>query len=559
MNLFKISFCGGKVVAIMILLLFPMQVSGQNKDIFQMISNYDSVGVKQVIESDPALVNAQSKSGLTPLLYAVAVGNYEISKLLIEHGALTRVADKNLRAPIHYANWNNDKEIIELLIANGAVIDTRAIGGATPLIHSSLSNKFDMSKFLIEKGADINIQCNSLTTPLYFAVLNNNMEYFDFLNNAGADIDVPDYVDRTPLYVAVRDGNKPMAEKLLQSGADAFIKDKFLNRSLLHIAAIEGHTDVVEYLIKVGIDVNEKDKSGNTPIYYAAEYGNYSTLEMLIKNGADKQPAPNPKESIIRNELKLGEAGIVKLQNGGWGINTKNRFFTFAYSEIGAAPTDKSILNGHITNEEFINTKQLVVVDHDFHSLDNPFSINGYTPLPAMQNTNPNILYAYNYRHEGRYIKQELKNVRYLKPNEKLDFDGMKIEILPAYGANLCYIIDVDELIIVWLTGICDNYLSYKKDVTVIDELIKRNIKPDILLLGSPAGIGPEIAQGIREAYLESEKLNAKAVFALGPEPVERKINYQINRRRKNITNFYCSDNPGDVFKLTIDGKVVKQ
>lgn len=553
------NFIISRTFLILSVILSPILLHGQQVDIYKLISDFNTTSVKAVVENDPSLLNVTGRNGLTPLMYSVAINNYEIAKLLIEKGALVRVGDNNLRAPIHYATWNNDKRMIELLLANGAVIDTRAIGGATPLIHSSLSNRLDMCKFLVEKGADINIQCNSLTTPLYFAVLNNNMEYFDYLNEAGADIDVPDYVDRTPLYVAVRDGNKPMIEKLVQSGADVFNKDKFLQRSLLHIAAIEGHNDVAEYLILLGLNANEKDQSGSTPIYYAAKYGSHSTVDMLIKNGADKKEALNLKESKIRNDIKAGEAEIIKLQNGGWGINTKSGFLTFAYSQIGATPVDKSILNGHITGKDFNNGKPLVVIDHDFHSLSNPFSLDGYNPLPALQKTNENISYVFNYRHEGRYSQSELKNAHYLKPGEHVDLDGVKIEIMPAYGANLCYKIDVDKLTIVWLTGICDNYLSFKKDTTIIDELIKRNIRPDIMLLGSPAGIGPEIAHGIREAYLETEKLNSKAVFALGPEPVERKIEYQINRRRKNVTNFFCSDNPGDVFKFTAGGKVNKE
>ncbi|MBN1350757.1 hypothetical protein JXJ21_15170 [candidate division KSB1 bacterium] len=80
--------------------------------------------------------------------------------------------------------------------------------------------------------------------------------------------------------------------------------------------------------------------------------------------------------------------------------------------------------------------------------------------------------------------------------------------------------------------------------------MISRKIKPATLLLGSPEGLGPEIAHGIRETYTEALKLEPREVAAFGHEGLERKVKYQLQRKKAAIDNFLCADNPGDRFSI---------
>lgn len=537
-----------KPILIIILILLA-SVTTRAQDIFELIRSGDLIKVTDTIDANPKLINSVNSNGMTPLCFAIAMNNIEMVKMLLEEGSLVRIGDNNLRAPIHFANWNKNRSMIELLLANGAVIDTRAIGAATPLIHASLSNDFEMSQFLIEKGADIHIQCNSLTTPLYFAVMNNNPDYLNYLIAAGAEIDVPDFLDRTPLFIAVRDGNRIIVEQLFRNGADLFRKDKFLKRSLLHIASIEGHNDVVEFLIQHGLDINEPDGNGYSPLDYAMTYGHQSTAAILTQRGAQAYQPQTMEKATDRGDLKIGEAAVIKLQNGSWGIRTKNNFFILGYSEIGAEPEEKSLLNGYITPDLLrLNTK-FVCIDHDFHPAGNPFSLNGFNPLLPISTETNNITFIFNFRNDRRYSQYAFKQAYFPKPGEKRTLDDLQVAVLQSFGNNLCYILEANGITIVWLTGISDNYLSFKRDNKVISELLERKIRPDILLLGSPAGIGPEIAHGIRESYFESSVLNPGSVFVFGHEPLERKVFYQVYRKLKSRpTHIYCADNPGDRF-----------
>jgi len=248
-------------------------------------------------------------------------------------------------------------------------------------------------------------------------------------------------------------------------------------------------------------------------------------------------------------DLKIGEAEVIKLQNGSWGVHTKNNFLILGYSEIGAEPKEKSLLNGYITPDLLCQNTKFVCIDHDFHPAGNPFSLNGFNPLLPISTQTDNITFIFNFRNDRRYSQYSFKHVYFPKPGETRTLDNLQVSVLQPFGNNLCYILEADSITIVWLTGISDNYLSSNRDNKVISELLERKIRPDILLLGSSAGIGPEIAHGIRESYFESSVLNPGSVFVFGHEPLERKVLYQVYRKLKSKpTCFYCADNPGDRF-----------
>ncbi|HOI29532.1 MAG TPA: ankyrin repeat domain-containing protein [Melioribacteraceae bacterium] len=535
-------------------LIMAMTMAVHPQDIFDAVIMNDSVAIENILASKPFSINQKNNMGLTPLAYSVLVRNNRAAEILLKKGALVNTGENNLRFPVHYANWNSDTELFELLLKYGAIIDTRAIGGATPLIHSSLNNNFEMSKFLIEKGAVINIQCNALTSPLYFATFNNNLAYMEYLIKAGTEIDMPDFLYRTPLYIAVRDGYKKSAELLLSNGADISWRDNFKKRSLLHLAAIEGHAEIVSMLIEKGMNVNEKDESGFTPIDYAYKYGNMNTVQLLQSKGGktNKISAASSVDKLFSMEYQNGCAELVKLQNGSWGIITNSSFFILGYSEIGFEADDKSILNGYISDDLFKYNKKIYSIDHSYHPQIARYSFEASNPLYSFQKAGKEISFIFNLRNDRKYEVLDIKNVFFPKPNNTVNVNGAVVTSLSSFGGNMCYIIEVDGLTIVWLTGICDNYQTAKKDNQIIKELVSRKIQPDILLLGSPEGLGPEIAHGIRETYIEAANLEPLAVVAFGHEGLERKIKYQLQRKKVGTDNFICAEYPGDRFKIGI-------
>lgn len=539
---------------IMIILLCVLVGKEYAQNIHKEIAEGNLKKVALLLKENPILVNQEDDRGRTPIFTAIIKKNQDMVKLLIENGATVRVGDLHLRAPIHFAGFMNDKNMISLLLKHGAVIDTRAIGAATPLIHSSYSDRDDMSRFLIRNGADINIQCNSLTTPLYFAVLNNNISYLKYLLEKGADIDTPDFLGRTPLVIAVRDGYIEIAKKLIEHGADVHFQDSNSGMSLLHLGAIQGHSDIVRLLIQKGLIVNLKDKKKYTPLDLALRYGHESTVAVLEKNGGKS----NRFHEFIADKVNSdrdpqnGEAVIIKLQNGSWGIRTWKHFLIFGYSEIGIPTPDKSIVNGYLTPDG-LHDARWVYFDMDYHPSESRFSLQGRNPLYSQQAAGKDITFVLNQSLKNAYSKLNLSQAYYPEPEQTQKIGDVAITVIPSYGYRKGYMVECDGLKIFWLAGICDNYIVSKRDHGVLKKAGKIFPSVDLMILGTPGGIGPEIGNGIRETYLESKVLNPNRVIFMGKSAAERRILNQLKRRNRKPENIYCSENPGDRFFFRSD------
>ena len=87
---------------------------------------------------------------------------------------------------------------------------------------------------------------------------------------AGTDVNAKDTVGRTTLHYAAMNGHKEIAELLIGKGADVNAKDK----------------EIAELLIgKRANRQNAKYKGGNTPLHYAASFGQKETAALLRKHG----------------------------------------------------------------------------------------------------------------------------------------------------------------------------------------------------------------------------------------------------------------------------------
>ena len=79
-------------------------------------------------------VNLSSKNGyhVFPLHSAVAGNHLNISRMLMESGAMVNVAQMSGVTPLHSAAQNGNVEIIILLLEKGAKVDVRMEGGKLP-------------------------------------------------------------------------------------------------------------------------------------------------------------------------------------------------------------------------------------------------------------------------------------------------------------------------------------------------------------------------------------------------------------------------------------------
>ena len=58
--------------------------------------------------------------------------------------------------------------------------------------------------------------------------------------------------------------------------------DRFKRTALIH-AIMNGHAHIASYLLRLGASPTHADSSGNTCLHYAAAYGWYFCLELLLE------------------------------------------------------------------------------------------------------------------------------------------------------------------------------------------------------------------------------------------------------------------------------------
>ncbi|MDR1123270.1 MAG: ankyrin repeat domain-containing protein, partial [Elusimicrobiota bacterium] len=197
------------------------KIDAKNKELCDAVRNNDLEKVKQALANDASAntgcrtsdydcfkysLDSRFSTGVFKL--AVEKGNYEVMKVLLQHGADTNIPDiescesDEKYFPIYTAISNNNIELIELLIDNGARFKSS-------LSESWISPSKETIKYLIERGAYL-----------------------------------PDII---PAQVI---NDKPFVEYLIKHG---------VKPTLFHLDNVED----LQFMLNMGADINEQSVIGN--------------------------------------------------------------------------------------------------------------------------------------------------------------------------------------------------------------------------------------------------------------------------------------------------------
>src|SRR5207248_364871 len=104
--------------------------------------------------------NKRTPLGYTPLMVAAALGEVQITDMLLAAGADVHVVDSRLGAtPLHRAAQGGVIDCARLILDRGAFINLQsATVGHTPLVDAVWSKKPAMVKFLLERGAALDVR-----------------------------------------------------------------------------------------------------------------------------------------------------------------------------------------------------------------------------------------------------------------------------------------------------------------------------------------------------------------------------------------------------------------
>ncbi|XP_051999549.1 GA-binding protein subunit beta-1-like isoform X2 [Xyrauchen texanus] len=113
------------------------------------------------------------------------------------------------------------------------------------------------------------------------------------------------------LLEAARKGQDDEVRLLMANGAP-FTTD-WLGTSPLHLAAQYGHYSTAEVLLRAGVSRDARTKVDRTPLHMAAEEGHSSIVELLVKSGADISAKDMLKMTALHWATEHGHRAVVEL------------------------------------------------------------------------------------------------------------------------------------------------------------------------------------------------------------------------------------------------------
>ena len=255
--------------------------------------------IAQILIHHGADLNLQTKTGNTPLIFAVINNRPETLKVLLAAGADSAIADNDGWTPLMSAVDSGNKALVIELSKNKKTINLTQNDKWSALhLTANKSNKggdkiqAEIASHLIKSGANINALNKDGNTPIWLATINNRPQVAKVLLNSGADTTLPDKQE-TPLMHAVIKGYTNLVELLATDKKAINLKDKE-GWSALHSTTTsdyegskEDQLKIANLLLKNGANVNSLNYQLVTPLHLAA-INNYPELtKLFLKNKAN--------------------------------------------------------------------------------------------------------------------------------------------------------------------------------------------------------------------------------------------------------------------------------
>lgn len=137
---------------------------------------------------------------------------------------------------------------------------------------------------LMLRGADPNASDAKRQTALHVALSQESERALkSLLEHPGLDVNVINQAGETPLMLAAIKGRLDWVQQLVTRGA--LINEAGWNA--LHYAASGPAPDVLSWLLAQGAQIEAESPNGTTALMMAAGYGPLTSVERLLKAGAD--------------------------------------------------------------------------------------------------------------------------------------------------------------------------------------------------------------------------------------------------------------------------------
>ncbi|CAF4310400.1 unnamed protein product [Rotaria socialis] len=306
-------------------------------------------------ENQATLIHYASRFGYLHILkYFLEVKHIDISQLYTEHGAtcvhdaavcnqwkllkyifdyyksnLTQkfrwsVRDKEGNTTLHLvpyssAAYYNSIDVVHYLLEEEyADPHCRSYSGYQPIHYAAERGHAQSVQILLKKSPTlVNQQTNQLLTPLHLAAQTGSLGTIQILILYGANFQLKDQYGLTCLHFACQNNHLNVVQWLIETKDAKLDNTDYMQNTLLHYAAMGGSAYTINYLLDKRAKV-VPNNDGNTPLHFAAKYGQQNACIILIERGGCSLTAVNGEHLTaadlaansgyiaLANELRLG-------------------------------------------------------------------------------------------------------------------------------------------------------------------------------------------------------------------------------------------------------------
>uniref|UniRef100_A0A0X3Q122 PDZ domain-containing protein n=2 Tax=Schistocephalus solidus TaxID=70667 RepID=A0A0X3Q122_SCHSO len=319
------------------------------------------------------------------LRYVTRGDTKKVEKLLANGLDPNFVCQRSGESPLSIAAMRSKPSaLIGILIEGGAHKDFRSRGGVTPLHKAAAIGNFDAVKTLLDFGQSPNILDAHGLTPLYHNILGDvDTRICHRLLYEHAQIGIEDIDGRQEIHQAAILGRIEQLNLLIMYGADVNVRSspgrQSSNRPALpvrtaksptrqqrvefaragqtplHFAAIYGQSSAAVRLLAWGADPTIKNDEGRTPLEEARYHGNNSTAEAIRTfrgDGSQRSscgpflPAPtfNPRRKPTLATLQAPRLDFVSIMDAGRERKGPSRSVTMPFPTVASASPSRVAL-----------------------------------------------------------------------------------------------------------------------------------------------------------------------------------------------------------------------
>lgn len=258
--------------------LFKLIKDGKTKKFIQYLSalNVNEVNVNIKDENDNYLI-----------FFSVILNNINVTKKLIEYGAVINVLDANGYSILYYPIKLNYPDIINILIdydkqlTGITLFNFQDRKGNTPLHYAVFyKNTYALQKMLMN-GADIEYRNNVGYNPFHMAIIKKDINIIQIINKYGKfKINSKTLDNDTPLHLACNYQVKECVQILLDKGAN-INESNGIGFLPIFYSIIQNDMDIIKLFPNINL-YHQDDVNGNTVLYYAITYDHSEIIDYIF-------------------------------------------------------------------------------------------------------------------------------------------------------------------------------------------------------------------------------------------------------------------------------------